>query len=71
MSKETMLAKVAERWNSRIVVNNWNEMGAKGAEAYLAKFGKGIGNQKLQAFADYAYELGLKEFGDEMIRNIK
>jgi hypothetical protein len=71
MSKETMMAKVEERWNSRVVANNWDEMGTEGAKLYLEKFGKNIGNQKLQAFAEYAYSLGLKEFGDEMIANLK
>jgi hypothetical protein len=46
-------------------------MGTEGAKLYLEKFGKNIGNQKLQAFAEYAYSLGLKEFGDEMIANLK
>jgi hypothetical protein len=40
MSKETMMAKVEERWNSRVIANGWDEEGREGAEAYLAKFGR-------------------------------
>ena len=71
MSKDKMNEAIIKRWNERVIPLGLDEMGAEGAEVYLSKYGKGIGNDKLQAFADYAYSLGLKEFGDVMIANLK
>lgn len=34
--------EILERWNNRVLKNRWQEMGEAGAEAYLARFGRGI-----------------------------
>lgn len=57
---------IIKRWNEKVVPNGWDKMGAEGAQLYLEKYGHNIGPEKVQAFADYAYSLGFKEFGDEM-----
>lgn len=62
---------IIKRRNERVIPNGWDEMGAEGAQLYLEKYGKTIGPEKLQAFADYAYSLSLTEFGDEMIAHIE
>jgi hypothetical protein len=60
-----MNKEIIKRWNERVVPNGWDKQGAKGAKAYLEKYGKKIGAEKLQAFVDYATELGLIEFAKE------
>jgi len=57
--------EIEKRWKVRIVSNGWDKQGADGAKAYLEKYGKKIGDDKLLAFADYATELGLIEFANE------
>ena len=52
--KGVNMAEIEKRWNERIVPNNWDLMGKAGAEAYLAKYGKGISDEKLRMFASYA-----------------
>ena len=57
--------EIEKRWEERVVLNGWDQQGAEGAKAYLEKYGKKIGEDKLLAFADYATELGLTEFAKE------
>jgi hypothetical protein len=49
---------IYERWESRIVENNWHTWGSVGAEAYLKRYGKGIGVPKLVHLAIVAGERG-------------
>lgn len=58
---------IEKRWNERIVPNGWDKMGAAGAQAYLEKYGKNIGEDKLKAFAERALSLGLGEFANAML----
>jgi len=51
---------IAERWEERVVANSWHVMGEPGAEAYLKKYGKGIGADKVKAIARYAEDQGYK-----------
>lgn len=41
-------------------------MGAEGARAYLKKYGKGIGQEKLNALGEYARDNGYTDFADEV-----
>ena len=61
-----MKKAIVDRWNERVVANQWDKMGAEGAQMYLDKYGKNISNDKLKDFAEYARSLGLTEFADEM-----
>lgn len=51
---EVSWREIRDRWKERMVPNGWDKMGAEGAKAYLAKYGKGIGKDKLKVFSDYA-----------------
>jgi len=62
---------VAQRWEDRIVSRGWDRMGADGAIAYLEKYGKTMGEQKMKAFAEYALMQGAREFAAEMMRQLK
>jgi hypothetical protein len=62
---------IEERWFTRVVTNGWDKQGSTGALAYLAKYGKQISNDKLQALADYAYRQGSFEFGAELMKHKK
>ena len=53
---------IVKRWNERIVRNGWDKEGKSGASAYLEKYGRNIGDEKLQALADYARKMGCVEF---------
>lgn len=33
---------IVQRWNTRVVPNNWHKMGKEGAELYLKKYGNKI-----------------------------
>src|SRR5437016_2909795 len=39
-------ADIVERWLSRVIPNNYHLLGEQGAEAYLARFGRTIGEEK-------------------------
>lgn len=54
-------ADISERWNNRMVPNGWHQQGVKGAEAYLKKYGKGIGQEKCLMLARCAEEGGWSE----------
>jgi rubrerythrin len=71
MNNSSMMKAVADRWESRVVANGWDEMGADGAMAYLVKYGKTMGEQKMEAFAEYADMQRKYEFAAEMRRQLK
>jgi hypothetical protein len=45
---------ISERWVNRVMANGWDADGAPGAEAYVKKYGKGIGEAKMIALAIHA-----------------
>ena len=51
-------SEIAERWDARMGPNGWQRMGEAGAEAYLKKYGKGIGPPKVKMLARHADLLG-------------
>jgi hypothetical protein len=71
MTDSRMEQAVAERWESRVVPRGWDRMGADGALAYLEKYGKTMGEAKMQAFAQYARFQGANEFAAEMMRQLR
>jgi rubrerythrin len=71
MEDPKMERAVADRWESRIVPRGWDRMGADGALAYLEKYGKTMGEKKMQAFAQYARFQGAYEFAAEMMRQLR
>jgi len=68
--------EIRERWNSRVVPNNWHNM-PDGAALYLKKYGKGISEEKVEAFMNYSryksesFYNGMKEHLDYMISKRK
>ena len=58
------LKDIEKRWNERIVPNGWDKMGSEGAELYMEKYGRGMGNDKKLAFVDYARSIDCNEFAD-------
>lgn len=59
-----MYSEIDKRWKSRVVPNNWHTMGKEGARAYLKKYGKNIGQSKVDAFYEYATVHGAREFAE-------
>jgi hypothetical protein len=62
-AKATMTQKeLDKRWQDRVVANNWHNMGAAGAVAYLNRYGKNIGPAKTEALAAHADSVGCADF---------
>jgi len=51
-------ADIVERWNTRVVAQGLHEQGGAGAEAYLARYGKGISAKKVADLALMAEHSG-------------
>ncbi len=49
---------IEARWQDRVLPNRWNLRGEQGAQAYLQRYGKGIGVQKLVHLAIKAESKG-------------
>lgn len=49
--KAKMKSDINERWETRVVAKGLHTMGQKGAEDYLAQYGKGILAAKVALFA--------------------
>jgi hypothetical protein len=52
--------EIAGRWRDRMEPNGWHRMGEAGAEAYLKKYGKGIGSPKVKMLARQAEKEGYR-----------
>ena len=57
-------ADIVERWLSRIVPNNLHLLGEQGAEGYLARFGRNIGEEKTIHLAIKAEIEGYQDMAD-------
>ena len=62
------LRDIEERWNSRIKGKYDNPDGS-GVIPYLQKYGKRISDEKLEKYAEYAYNIGEKVISSEFINN--
>jgi hypothetical protein len=49
---------IRERWESRIVSNNWHQAGAEGARLYLQRYGRNVKSPKLYGLAAISEEMG-------------
>lgn len=59
---------IEKRWNERVIPNGWDQMGARGARAYLQRYGRNIGQEKVIKLSQYARSKNAIEFADELIR---
>jgi hypothetical protein len=53
---------IQARWEARVVPNGWHRLGRHGADAYVRKYGRGIGLEKLMALREFARIQGFPEF---------
>lgn len=64
------LKDIEKRWNERVIPNGWDKQGARGAQYYLSRYGKGIGQEKLIKLSQYARSKNAPEFAEELIKRI-
>ena len=62
----TVTRDIIERWETRIVANNFHTDGRFGCDSYIERFGQRIGAPKCIKFAIYAETAGYQEFAAGM-----
>lgn len=64
-NKYTVVGKdIIHRWETRMVENGWVNLGRRGGEEYLKKYGKSIGEEKCKSLAVYATTQCRQEIAD-------